>query len=139
VSASVGERDVVIEVIDDGPGIPPERLHDVVEPFVRLDSSRGGRPGSVGLGLSIVDEIVRGHGGGLILANREPSGLVARVSLPFWFFLLAAAVLLLLLFIPFYSVAASPAGGWLSLRLQRKSPKKAAFSTRHCSLKGQVD
>jgi signal transduction histidine kinase len=76
------EREVVIEVIDDGPGIPPERLHEVVEPFVRLDSSRGGRPGSVGLGLSIVDEIVRGHGGVLILANREPSGLIARVCLP---------------------------------------------------------
>ncbi|MDR5733953.1 ATP-binding protein [Caballeronia sp. LZ025] len=82
VAASVRGGEVVIDVTDNGPGIPPERLTDVIEPFVRLDSARAHRSGSVGLGLSIVDDIVRAHGGTLTLSNREPAGLNARVSLP---------------------------------------------------------
>lgn len=81
VSTAVDADTIRIEVIDDGPGIPEERLADVVEPFVRLDASRGGSPGSVGLGLSIVYEIVQAHGGTFTLVNRQPSGLVARVVL----------------------------------------------------------
>lgn len=81
VSTAVEADTVRIEVIDDGPGIPEERLADVVEPFVRLDASRGGSPGSVGLGLSIVYEIVQAHGGTFTLVNRQPTGLVARVVL----------------------------------------------------------
>ncbi|MEK6345900.1 MAG: ATP-binding protein [Burkholderia sp.] len=80
VSTAVEANTVRIEVIDDGPGIPEERLADVVEPFVRLDASRGGAPGSVGLGLSIVYEIVQAHGGTFTLVNRQPSGLIARVE-----------------------------------------------------------
>ncbi|WP_263260578.1 ATP-binding protein [Pseudomonas sp. RIT-PI-S] len=79
VSASVVGEVITIEVADNGPGIPPERLADVLEPFFRLDPSRSGRPGSVGLGLSIVHDIVLAHNGTLSLANRKPSGLVARV------------------------------------------------------------
>ncbi|MFC4277105.1 ATP-binding protein [Achromobacter aloeverae] len=80
---AVRERgEVVITVSDDGPGIPPQRLQDVTEPFVRLDPARAQRPGSVGLGLSIVSEIVRAHGGSLTLENRRPSGLCARIRLP---------------------------------------------------------
>jgi signal transduction histidine kinase len=82
VSTRASANEVVMEVADDGSGIPPERLADVIEPFVRLDPSRAKRPGSVGLGLSIVDEIVRAHGGVLTLSNREPSGLLARIALP---------------------------------------------------------
>ncbi|SAK55254.1 periplasmic sensor signal transduction histidine kinase [Caballeronia pedi] len=82
VTAGAIERTVLVEVIDNGPGIPADRLQDVVEPFVRLDPARSKRPGSVGLGLSIVDDIVRAHGGTLTLINRKPSGLIARVALP---------------------------------------------------------
>lgn len=81
VTATAGDGHIAIEVADDGPGIPEDRLHDVTEPFVRLDPSRAGRPGSVGLGLSIVKEIVAAHGGTLDLRNRRPHGLVARVQL----------------------------------------------------------
>jgi signal transduction histidine kinase len=80
VSARVDEGAIQIEVADDGPGIPEDRLRDVIEPFVRLDLARRDRPGSVGLGLSIVSEIVQAHGGELRLANRRPSGLIARLS-----------------------------------------------------------
>jgi signal transduction histidine kinase len=79
VAASVEACTIVIDVADDGPGIPQDRLRDVVEPFVRLDPSRSSRPGSVGLGLSIVKEIVEAHGGTLELIDRLPTGLIARV------------------------------------------------------------
>jgi signal transduction histidine kinase len=82
VAASVRGGDIVIDVSDDGPGIPAERLDDVIEPFVRLDPARAKRPGSVGLGLSIVDDIVRAHGGTLALSNLKPTGLRARVCFP---------------------------------------------------------
>lgn len=80
ITASAGGSTITIDVADDGPGIPAERTQDVVEPFVRLDASRSGRPGSVGLGLSIVKEIVEAHGGALELIERQPNGLIARVS-----------------------------------------------------------
>ncbi|OZI37265.1 two-component sensor histidine kinase [Bordetella genomosp. 10] len=82
VDAVREQGEVVITVSDDGPGIPAQRLQDVTEPFVRLDPARAQRPGSVGLGLSIVAEIVRAHGGTLSLENRRPSGLCARIRMP---------------------------------------------------------
>lgn len=82
VTASVEAETIMIDVVDDGPGIPKDRLRDVVEPFVRLDPSRSSRPGSVGLGLSIVKEIVEAHGGTLELIDRLPTGLIARVVFP---------------------------------------------------------
>ncbi|HEF4777689.1 ATP-binding protein [Burkholderia multivorans] len=81
VIASVDGQSVRIDVVDDGPGIPEDRLQDVIEPFVRIDPARGDRPGSVGLGLSIVREIVHAHGGTFMLVNRKPTGLIARIVL----------------------------------------------------------
>ncbi len=80
VIASVRGAHIMIDVSDDGPGVPDEKLTDVMEPFFRLDSARAGRPGSVGLGLSIVNDIVRAHGGTFRLFNRKPSGLTARIE-----------------------------------------------------------
>ncbi|HWK48034.1 MAG TPA: ATP-binding protein [Stellaceae bacterium] len=82
ISASTIGGDIVIDVQDDGPGIPAQRRQEVIEPFVRLDPSRSDRPGSVGLGLSIVQEIVRAHDGTLTLLDRQPNGLIARITLP---------------------------------------------------------
>ena len=69
ITAAAEDGFITIEVSDDGPGIPRDRLQEVVEPFVRLDRSRSARPGSVGLGLSIVKEIVDSHGGILELVD----------------------------------------------------------------------
>ncbi len=71
-----------VEVIDDGPGIPPDRLADVFEPFVRLEHSRNRETGGTGLGLSIARSIARAHGGDLSLINRETGGLKAVIDLP---------------------------------------------------------
>lgn len=72
--------EAVIAVEDDGPGIPEERLADVMEPFVRGDTARG-TPGA-GLGLSIAATITRAHGGELTLRNRPNGGLRTEIRLP---------------------------------------------------------
>lgn len=80
VIARAEDADLLLEVLDRGPGIPPDAVERVLQPFTRLDMARGG--GGTGLGLAIVDRIVRQHGGRLELLPREGGGLVARVRLP---------------------------------------------------------
>ncbi len=82
VRVAQADGEAMITVEDKGPGIPPERLEDVFEPFVRLETSRSRETGGVGLGLAIARSIVRAHGGELTVANRSGGGLTANVSLP---------------------------------------------------------
>ncbi|GLK54477.1 signal transduction histidine kinase [Methylopila capsulata] len=80
---TLADGGVRVEVADDGPGIPQELRAKVVEPFFKGDASRAATaPGGFGLGLSIVDEIVRNHGGTMTLLASDPHGLVVRVDLP---------------------------------------------------------
>ena len=72
---------LILEVLDRGPGIPPQQAERLKQPFTRLEQARSGKGGS-GLGLAIVDRIARHHGGSLDLLPREGGGLIARVSLP---------------------------------------------------------
>jgi signal transduction histidine kinase len=74
--------ELVLRVQDDGPGIPPEMLEQVFEPFFRLERSRSADTGGVGLGLCIARDIAQGHGGSLTLRNRTPHGLEAVLRLP---------------------------------------------------------
>lgn len=69
-------------VEDDGPGIAPNELARVAEPYYRPDASRSRETGGVGLGLSIVRDIALLHGGELLLANRPQGGLCATLVLP---------------------------------------------------------
>lgn len=71
-----------IHVDDSGPGIPPNDVGGIVAPFKRLEPSRSRATGGVGLGLAITDRIAIAHGGKLVLANRQPQGLRATLSLP---------------------------------------------------------
>jgi signal transduction histidine kinase len=73
---------VLIRIDDDGPGIPEDRLDDMLQPFVRLDESRSRDTGGVGLGLSIARGVARAHGGDVRLANRPEGGLRAEIDLP---------------------------------------------------------
>jgi signal transduction histidine kinase len=73
---------LLIDVCDDGPGIPPAELSRVLEPFYRLESSRSRETGGVGMGLSIAADIVARHGGELTLSNLDAGGLRARIALP---------------------------------------------------------
>jgi signal transduction histidine kinase len=74
--------DVLLRVLDDGPGIPSHALERVFEPFFRLESSRNVDTGGTGLGLSIVRDIAQAHGGSIVLRNRVPHGLEAVLRLP---------------------------------------------------------
>jgi signal transduction histidine kinase len=82
VTLTADDEQIEICVEDDGPGISPEDLERVFAPFVRLEESRNRATGGVGLGLSIARSIARGHGGDLVLSNKSPHGLVARLLLP---------------------------------------------------------
>jgi len=82
VAIEDSESELVLRVLDDGPGIPPELLERVFEPFFRLEASRNIDTGGVGLGLSIARDIAQAHGGSLTLRNRTPHGLEATLRLP---------------------------------------------------------
>jgi len=78
-----GRREhVTIWVDDDGPGIPPEALETVLEPFVRLDTARSRDTVGFGLGLPIVLKAIENEGGSLRLSNRREGGLRAEIILP---------------------------------------------------------
>lgn len=74
---------VRITVSDDGPGVPATLRTRVLDPFFKIDQSRSpnDRTG-FGLGLSIVADIVKAHGGTLDLSDGQPKGLVATIDLP---------------------------------------------------------
>ncbi len=75
VGVHVTDRAVRFVVEDDGPGIPPDRRDEALHPFTRLDEARNQDAGSgVGLGLAIVADIARSHGGVLRLGESEAMG-----------------------------------------------------------------
>ena len=73
--------EIVIDVMDSGPGIPEAELERLKRPFTRLENARTDATGT-GLGLAIVDRIARLHGGRFELINRPGSGLIGRLRLP---------------------------------------------------------
>jgi signal transduction histidine kinase len=83
-SVAVEERpgEIELRVEDGGPGIPEDRLAEVLEPFRRLESSRNRESGGAGLGLAIAQAVAQAHGGLLELANRPEGGLRASLILP---------------------------------------------------------
>ena len=72
---------ICIDVLDRGPGIPPEQLENVVKPFQRLEPSRCRGTGGTGLGLAIAQQLTHALGGLLRLSNREGGGLQATIEL----------------------------------------------------------
>jgi signal transduction histidine kinase len=72
----------VVTVADRGPGIPPEMLEKVFEPFVRLETSRSRETGGHGLGLPLARAAARRHGGDVTVAARAGGGLEAKLALP---------------------------------------------------------
>jgi signal transduction histidine kinase len=81
VQVTAAAHRVVIAVCDRGPGLPPDKLDAVFDPFVRLESSRNRDTGGIGLGLALTRAIVRDAGGRVTLQNREGGGLIARIEL----------------------------------------------------------
>lgn len=71
---------VIIEIADHGAGIPEAEIGRLLRPFTRMDTARGQANGA-GLGLAIVDRIVKRHGGKLQLFNRDGGGLVVQIAM----------------------------------------------------------
>lgn len=82
VSASAEGRWLVIEVEDDGPGIPEDQRKAVFQPFYRLDGARNQDRAGTGLGLTIARDMARRQGGDVMLSTSRLGGLRATVRLP---------------------------------------------------------
>ena len=73
---------LLITIDDDGIGIPESEYQNVFKPFYKIDKSRGNSRSSVGLGLSITSDIIRSHGGNIVLTKSPLNGLRVKVFLP---------------------------------------------------------
>jgi signal transduction histidine kinase len=82
VRAGEAADTVTLRIDDEGPGLPEAELERVFEPFYRLEASRSRATGGSGLGLGIARNILRLHGGDVVLRNRPEGGLEATVTLP---------------------------------------------------------
>jgi two-component system sensor histidine kinase CpxA len=81
-AANGNGEEIVIRVLDSGPGVPDEALAKIFEPFYRLDDARNRQTGGAGLGLSIADRAIRLHGGQLRASNRKEGGLEVEIRIP---------------------------------------------------------
>jgi two-component system, OmpR family, osmolarity sensor histidine kinase EnvZ len=72
----------LVDVEDDGPGIPDDHFDDVLAPFYRLDEARGRDTGGFGLGIPTAHRLLRRFGGNLSFLSAARGGLIARVHLP---------------------------------------------------------
>jgi len=75
-------HNIIITIDDDGLGIPENEYQNVFKPFYKLDKSRGDSRSSVGLGLSITSDIIKSHGGNIMLEKSPLNGLRVKVFLP---------------------------------------------------------
>jgi signal transduction histidine kinase len=82
LTLSGSEKEIVLAIEDDGPGIPAERLEQAFRPFTRVEGSRNRQTGGFGLGLTIARAIARSLGGDISLENREGGGLLTELRIP---------------------------------------------------------
>jgi two-component system osmolarity sensor histidine kinase EnvZ len=82
VKLSKKNNTITITIDDDGIGIPENEYQNVFKPFYKLDKSRGDSRSSVGLGLSITSDILKSHGGNIVLEKSPLNGLRVKVFLP---------------------------------------------------------
>ncbi|MBD1173394.1 ATP-binding protein [Pelagibacterales bacterium SAG-MED03] len=73
---------LLITIDDNGPGIPNKEYENVFKPFYKIDKSRADAKSSVGLGLSIASDIIRSHGGNIVLDKSKMNGLSVKIFLP---------------------------------------------------------
>ncbi len=82
IGARVQGREVCLFVRDTGIGIPTNRLEEIFEPFHQLDGSATRRYGGTGLGLALVQNVVRAHGSEIEVLSKEGEGAYFAFSLP---------------------------------------------------------
>jgi two-component system phosphate regulon sensor histidine kinase PhoR len=82
VSGKIEGRDCLLEVADDGPGIPAEHLPRLFERFYRVDKGRSRELGGTGLGLSLARHIVESHGGNIQVKSHLGEGTRFTIRIP---------------------------------------------------------
>ena len=82
ISLTKKNTNLFIIVDDDGPGIPKKEHENVFKPFYKMDKGRNDSKSSVGLGLSIASDIIKSHGGNIMLEKSKFNGLRVKIFLP---------------------------------------------------------
>jgi two-component system osmolarity sensor histidine kinase EnvZ len=82
IQLSKKNNSIIINIDDDGPGIPDKEYDNVFKPFYKIDKGRNDSKSSVGLGLSIASDIVKSHGGNILLEKSKMNGLKAKIFFP---------------------------------------------------------
>jgi two-component system, OmpR family, osmolarity sensor histidine kinase EnvZ len=84
INVKLSKKDNSISIIidDNGIGIPEKEYENVFKPFYKIDKSRGDSKSSVGLGLSIASDIIKSHGGNILLDKSPLNGLRVKIFLP---------------------------------------------------------
>ena len=82
IKLSKENSNILIITDDDGPGIPNKEYENVFKPFYKIDKGRADSKSSVGLGLSIASDIIRSHGGNIVLDKSKMNGLSVKIFLP---------------------------------------------------------
>jgi len=82
VILTLARNRALVVIRDFGPGVPESALPHLFDPFFRVDESRTRHTGGTGIGLAIVERVVRLHGGVVSARNASPSGLRVRIELP---------------------------------------------------------
>ena len=76
------DENIIVNIVDDGPGIPQNKYDDVFKPFFTLDPSRNKMKGESGLGMTISKNIIQSHGGDIRLYPSSMGGLKTVINLP---------------------------------------------------------
>jgi two-component system osmolarity sensor histidine kinase EnvZ len=82
IHLSKQKNNIIMTFDDDGPGISEEEYDNVFKPFYKIDKGRGDSKSSVGLGLSISSDIIRSHGGNILLEKSPLNGLRVKIFFP---------------------------------------------------------
>ena len=76
------KTNIFIIIDDNGPGISKNEYDNVFKPFYKIDKGRADSKSSVGLGLSIASDIIKSHGGNIMLEKSKMNGLRVKIFLP---------------------------------------------------------
>ena len=82
IKAGAQDDHVYIQILDQGPGVPPETLPRLFQPFYRPEAARGRNTGGSGLGLAIVKRCIEACGGTVAARLHQPTGLVIEMLIP---------------------------------------------------------
>ena len=82
VDLSRNSDEILIQIADQGPGVPEDALAKLFEPFFRVANARDRQSGGTGIGLAIAEQAVRLHGGSITASNRPGRGLLVEIILP---------------------------------------------------------